>query len=605
MTPRGPKRIAGAAGTEPEQPEPGAARPVTPPAATPTPTPTPTPTVAPGTPAALVPAIESAARNRDMLLAIPGVISVRAGYKFVGGRITDTPAVVVAVDRKVPSPQVSVPAVLPDGTPTDVTPADPFERLAQTGGNEAVLAVQPTLLIDQIQSGGAEAGALEAAKVITYTPPPGVALDPVTSDMVITCHVSPDAGWRTLRPFLESTTEELILGMYDFTAPHIYRTARSLLRDTDVVWRQTLDPKVSLPAEDDVDSNKADDKTETSVITGLRRVAHNRFENAFAKLGNNKTFASAYHIKVAVRDQAAFWLSSGNWQSSNQPAIDFLDPAADRKQIPLFNREWHAVVENEALAQTFRKYLLHDLKTAEETEEAAVVEAAGVAMPDLLVDVDVLLEEERGAVGLEVFPPARFVFSHQNPLTVQPILTPDNYLDVVLPLVRQRPAQRLYFQNQSLNPILHPSPEWEELLTLLADYSQDDTLDVRIIFRNIGPIRKKVESLQAAGFRMDRVRMQSGCHTKGIVVDSATVLLGSHNWSNEGVSLNRDASLLIHNAEIAGYYERVFLHDWDHLAKDTINEEAVPVPVSGATEAAAVSDGRDVRRIPWSTWMEE
>ena len=27
--------------------------------------------------------------------------------------------------------------------------------------------------------------------------------------------------------------------------------------------------------------------------------------------------ASSYHIKVAVRDDEAAWLSSGNWQSSN------------------------------------------------------------------------------------------------------------------------------------------------------------------------------------------------------------------------------------------------------------------------------------------------
>ena len=72
-------------------------------------------------------------------------------------------------------------------------------------------------------------------------------------------------------------------------------------------------------------------------------------------------------------------------------------------------------------------------------------------------------------------------------------------------------------------------------MQLLADYSQDASLDVRIIFRNIGPVRKKLESLQAAGFNMERVRMQAGCHTKGIVIDSKTVLLGSHNFTNQGV----------------------------------------------------------------------
>ena len=304
-----------------------------------------------------------------------------------------------------------------------------------------------------------------------------------------------------------------------------------------------------------------------------------------------------------MRDRAAIWLSSGNWQSSNQPPVDFLAPTADRRLIPRYNREWHAVVESEDLAEIFRRYLQFDFETAEEAPELAA-EAAPIALPDLLAPVDDILEEERAAVGLEVFPPTRFVFNRNKPLTVQPILTPDNYVEIVADLLRQRPAERLYFQNQSLNPIKQPTPEWADLLRRLAEYSQDESLDVRIIFRNIGPIRKKLESLQAAGFNMKRVKVQSGCHTKGIVIDSKTVLLGSHNWTNQGVQANRDASLLIHDPDIARYYERVFLHDWERLARSTIREEAMPVPANLGAEAAAI-DAEGLMRIPWSAWMEE
>jgi len=586
----GPRlRIAGSPGSEPEvQPAAVAA----------------SPGVGLSVPADLAAAIESARTFRETLLRLPRVVSVRGGYKFREGRITRTPAVVVAVERKLDDLREPerVPAALPDGTPTDVTVADPVERLEAVGVAE-LRAGRPTLLIDQIQGDALEADALEALPVITYTPPPGGSLAPVTGPMTVTCHVSPDAGWSMLRPFLVETDREVTLGMYDFTAPHIYQAVRSLLRDSDVVWRQTLGPNESLPGVDDVDSTKADDKPEAEIIRGLLRVARDRFVSTFAHVGTGKTFASAYHIKVAVRDGSAFWLSSGNWQSSNQPAIDLLDPAADRKLIARFNREWHAVIENPELAATFELYLNHDFETAAEAPEA-VLEAARAPLPDLLVSVDELLEEERAAVGLEVFPPARFNFTSQNPLTVQPILTPDNYAEVVLDLLQQRPSRRLYFQNQSLNPIKAPTAAWAELLALLASYSNDESLDVRIIFRNIGPIRAKLESLQAAGFNMDRVRVQSGCHTKGIVIDSAKVLLGSHNWTNQGVEANRDASLLIEDPEIAAYYERVFLHDWERLARAAIREEATPIPVIASEEAAAVDDVA-FRRVPWSAWEEE
>jgi phosphatidylserine/phosphatidylglycerophosphate/cardiolipin synthase-like enzyme len=103
---------------------------------------------------------------------------------------------------------------------------------------------------------------------------------------------------------------------------------------------------------------------------------------------------------------------------------------------------------------------------------------------------------------------------------------------------------------------------------------------------------------------MTKIRTQIGCHTKGIVIDSETVLLGSHNWTDSGVQANRDASLLIRRPEIATYYERIFLHDWDRLARPRINENAMPVPVLG-DESLAPIDEVAFRRAPWSAWEEE
>jgi hypothetical protein len=565
------------------------------------------PTAGPSTPAALIPTIESASTYRKMLLALPHVVSVRAGFKFVDGEITTTPAVVVSVDRKldvVPRAE-AIPAVLPDGMPTDVALADPIERIAAVDEVAAAL-IRPPLLIDQIQAPEAEAEAalLESLPIITYEPPAGATLDPITGPMTITCHVSPDAGWAILRPFLEGTRHHVTLGMFDFTAPHIYRTVRTLLKNPGVSWRQTLDAKVSLPKSDEVDSTKADDKPESSINRGLRRVGGNRFETTFARTGSGGTFASAYHIKVAVRDDEATWLSSGNWQSSNQAPFDLLDPAADRSVIRRYNREWHAVVESPSLADTFQRYLAGDFETASTAPESALEGGPVSTGPDLLIPVDTLLEDAP-ADSLQVFAPQTFEFDDRNPLTVQPILTPDNYLDIVLPLLRQRPTTRLYFQNQSLNPIKTPTPRWAELLNLLATYSNDASLDVRIIFRKFFDVRKARESLQLAGFNMQRVRHQEGCHTKGIVIDSKTVLLGSHNWTNQGVEANRDASLLIHDPGVASYYEQVFLHDWDHLATTSVNEHALPVLVHGGIEAAALSEDDAYVRVPWPDWLED
>ena len=59
-----------------------------------------------------------------------------------------------------------------------------------------------------------------------------------------------------------------------------------------------------------------------------------------------------------------------------------------------------------------------------------------------------------------------------------------------------------------------------------------------------------------------RLRVIQDHHTKGMIVDGRRVLLGSHNWSKPGVTLNRDASLLFDDSEIATYYAEAFEIDW-------------------------------------------
>lgn len=541
---------------------------------------------------------------------MPNVLAVRGGYKFVDGAITSAVAVVVAVDRKQEvAPADTVPPILPDGMPTDVTPADPWERLTATRGATTGLPPRQPLLIRDVQAVEPEtagnAVARDSVPPITYRPPAGVSLDPVTGPMSLTCHVSPDAGWRVLRPFIREARSRVTVGMYDFTAPHIYRAVRRLLRDKPVRWQQTLGPHASLPSPHASGSAKANDKPEPDVVDGLEQVGGNRFRSVFASVGPGMTFAFAYHIKVVVRDGKSLWLSSGNWQSSNQPVADFIADGADLGRMRSYNREWHIVIHHPGLAATFERFLLHDFDTAR--REVRGVPPPVVALPDLLEPIDEALAVERAPAAPEAHPPQRLHFRVADPLTIQPILTPDNYTEVVLDLLRRRPRRRLYFQNQSIRPALVASSAWKELIQLLADRSNDRRLDVRIIFRDIGDTRKKIESLKAAGFAMERVRHQVGCHTKGIVIDGTTVLLGSHNWTEAGVRANRDASLLIRRAEIARYYEKIFLHDWDRLARSTVRERAMPIPLAADTSPAALTarDGRRFRRISWSDWEEE
>lgn len=75
------------------------------------------------------------------------------------------------------------------------------------------------------------------------------------------------------------------------------------------------------------------------------------------------------------------------------------------------------------------------------------------------------------------------------------------------------------------------------------------------------------EELRRFGLDPRRIKIQKGCHTKGIVIDGKKVLLGSHNLSNMGATTNRDASLLFDDQELGDYFTKLFQHDWDNVAE--------------------------------------
>lgn len=51
-------------------------------------------------------------------------------------------------------------------------------------------------------------------------------------------------------------------------------------------------------------------------------------------------------------------------------------------------------------------------------------------------------------------------------------------------------------------------------------------------------------------------------HTKGFVVDGETVLVSSVNWGRNSATGNREAGLLVTNADLAAYFEEAFAWDW-------------------------------------------
>ncbi|MFC4544397.1 phospholipase D-like domain-containing protein [Halosolutus amylolyticus] len=71
-------------------------------------------------------------------------------------------------------------------------------------------------------------------------------------------------------------------------------------------------------------------------------------------------------------------------------------------------------------------------------------------------------------------------------------------------------------------------------------------------------------------------------HTKGLVVDRETAVVGSANWNDNSLRENREVLLAVHGEEIATYYATVFEDDW---AGETWS---LPIELSAVVVAALV-----------------
>jgi hypothetical protein len=511
--------------------------------------------------ASFSPVVEALPKARAELASNKNVLALRPGYDY-GAKDAPAPALVIAVTPGT-TPVSGLELSKKYGVPVAVTDATLEEQLAKMAlaavsfGAPAATSASP---LEQLLTGD---GAVVFAppKTGSYEPPDPPNLPLVKERMQLTICVSPEAGWSELETFLGATQKGLTVAMYQFTAPHIFESVDAAVKASGHKFELVLHPVPENPPSSGV--KKDDLKEVEQVIDPLTEELKSRFAMAWATL-NSKAhpdglWASAYHIKVAVRDSEVVWLSSGNWQSSNQPNVHIFgdnaeDPPAGFQRK--YNRDYHAIFASKTLASIFEGYIRRDHDLAAEQAGGA----QSFAAPQLFVPEEAETPVEF-AKPPQFFEPLRL----DRVVSVQPLLTPDNYAEHALALIKSA-TKSVWFQNQYINfrGTDEDFPEFKMLVSALKD-QVDAGCEVRIICRDMMK-EESLDVLIALGFPKEVFRFQPACHNKTIIVDSNKVMFGSHNWSNEGVKTNRDASVIFDDEEIARYLAQVYEYDWERLA---------------------------------------
>ncbi|HKV07163.1 MAG TPA: trypsin-like peptidase domain-containing protein, partial [Thermoanaerobaculia bacterium] len=253
-----------------------------------------------------------------------GVIAVRVGFGDDGDTIGDVPFIAASA---------------------------PADRLA------AVQAAGParfqTLEVRYLPAEAAEQveawPSLESVDSIDYDNDartgPGFSFDPVDEEMTVIAHVGPEYSWDVLEKFLGDATGSLVSAMYEFHGVHIADTIQKRLEDR-VSLHLVLDNATFTNVK-----NAGQEFERAERFAAWAQRFDDRFQRIVAPEGVAGLISDSYHIKVTVREDGAFWLSSGNWkEGSSQPVVtqEQRDDAAD-VDLP-GNREWHVVIRNEKLA---------------------------------------------------------------------------------------------------------------------------------------------------------------------------------------------------------------------------------------------------------------
>lgn len=375
----------------------------------------------------------------------------------------------------------------------------------------------------------------------------------------IIAYASPDSTFAVAKRLLDAASQSIVIGIYDFTASYM-----------EEILLAAMARGVSVSLMLDIDSSD-----ESKLFERLQQMGASCVSAPSCANSSVRVFSSS-HEKVIVIDGEWVMVQSGNYSANSIP-MNTEDGHAGAGFRP-GNRDTGLAIRSTELSTFFTEVLQADM---------ALVEAA----PEMLrrpVDEDYFIVERAPAKRpTHIFPSKTFNLAA--PLTILPVLSPDNYMEVMPGLIAAA-RESIYIEQQYIRS---SQPLVGKLLAAIAEAkTAASDLDVRIvlgkIFSKADVIKEKtnLENLAAQfglslgeNIRYINTDQFVHCHNKMIIVDGESILISSQNWSDSAVSKNREAGVWLTHDGIAAYFTDIFENDWASAFKE--------LPVVDGTEVMA------------------
>ena len=368
----------------------------------------------------------------------------------------------------------------------------------------------------------------------------------------VIAYASPDSTFAVTKKLIDAAQRSILIGIYDFSAPHMRE-----------VLLAALARGVSISLMLDIDSANERREFDRLVEMGVRGVSAPSCANDSVRL-----FSSS-HEKVIVIDDEWCLVQSGNYSSNSIPLNE-----TDSTSLNGFrtgNRDSGLAIRSRKLAALFTEILEGDM-------------AAVTAVREML-----MRPAEEAAFLVERAPrrpTKRFkskMFTLQGKLTTTPVVSPDNYMEIVPGLLSKARSSVLIEQQYIKAGQRHIRTLLDSIKTARE---KAPNLDVRIVLGKVfdksalKAERKNLETLTTdfglklgANIRYVNTDQFVHCHNKMVLIDGEGVLVSSQNWSDSAVSKNREAGVWLRHKSIARYFTAIFDHDWSVAFKKLPDEE--------------------------------
>jgi phosphatidylserine/phosphatidylglycerophosphate/cardiolipin synthase-like enzyme len=375
-----------------------------------------------------------------------------------------------------------------------------------------------------------------------YTPAE-FTLQTFNRNMNVTTFVGPDFSNETLTHFLKGAKESIYVEMYQFTSPGFLHLIHEIYNDNPSLDIRVLIAEYSLGGYDDEN---------TYIMWNLTQLG-------IPVRWTSDTFKFS-HQKFVIIDNVTTIVQAGNWARPSFPLNEWeLDPYGGFSHKNYEgNREFNIAMTDEVVTQYYRDVFDYDWRIGTDYNEG--IDGTGTPLT-------------WGALN-KVYYPRVFNYSghFSGQMNVTPVFSPDTSLEAMLWVINSAQATL----DIEIPYVSNSSTVVDELLDAIIAAKRRG-VTVRIIMEENRNDNEEV----AHAFAEENIpiiwmdlRFFSAIHNKAFIADGRIILICSINWSEESISENREAGVVIEHEGIAEWYQTVFNYDWglaDYDAPDYVN----------------------------------